>query len=273
VALACKQIAEVAKDHQVIVTHGNGPQVGLLALQNEAYKKVTPYPLDILGAETQGMIGYMLMQSFKNHLPDKNIVTLLKQTLVDQHDVAFQNPTKFVGPVYSKEEAEQLALDKNWAVKQDGEHYRRVVPSPTPQSIIEFDIIQKLFQDASTLLICSGGGGVPVIQHENQLRGIEAVIDKDLAASLLARQLDVDLFIILTDVDAVETHFGFPDSQKIHRTTPHALSQMQFPSGSMGPKIQAAIEFVNQTSKTAVIGSLHQLADIIQSKAGTIIKA
>ena len=268
---AAQVIAKVADKHQVILTHGNGPQVGLLALQNSAYDKVSPYPLDVLGAETAGMIGYMMNVEIRNLRPKLPIVTMVTETLVDHEDPAFKNPTKYVGPVYSKEEAERMAEEKGWQVKQDGEYYRRVVPSPKPQKVIEGNTVGHLSEQGA-LVICSGGGGVPVSLDSNGIyEGIEAVVDKDLTSAILAKQLNADALIIMTDVDAVCVNFGKPDQKKIHSATPDHMNEMDFPAGSMGPKIEAAADFVKQGGQYAAIGSLYDLEKIITGEAGTRI--
>ena len=271
---AAVSIARIMRDHQVILTHGNGPQVGLLSLMNNAYKEVIPYPLDILGAQTQGMIGSVFEQELRNQLPDRNICTVSTQTLVDREDPAFLNPDKFVGPVYNNEEC-QLALNANpdWTIKRDGNFYRRVVPSPQPKEILELSSLKQLLDSGDTTLICGGGGGVPVYKNTaGELEGIEAVIDKDRASRLLAEGLNADAFLILTDVKAVATDFGQPGSRDIHTATPQALGQFNFASGSMGPKIESAVEFVQNTGKIAGIGSLDFAADILTSDSGTVIR-
>ncbi len=268
---AAEVIARVSQNHEVILTHGNGPQVGLLALQNAAYDKVSPYPLDVLGAETAGMIGYMMEQELYNQMPGAQVATLVTQTLVDNNDPAFQDPTKFVGPVYSKDEAEALAAEKNWAIKADGEYFRRVVPSPLPSSIIEVNIIKQL-SEMGTLVICSGGGGVPVRKDEDgKLHGVEAVVDKDLTAALLAEQLSADALIIMTDVNAVCINFGQPDQEKIHKASTTTIRELNFPAGSMGPKIDSCANFVEKGGRFAAIGSLYDVEQIVTGQAGTWI--
>lgn len=271
ISKAAEFIAMVARKHEVILTHGNGPQVGLLALQNAAYTKVAPYPLDVLVAETAGMIGYMMAQELYNHTDGTQIATMVTQTLVDANDPAFQNPTKFVGSVYSKEEAETLAAEKGWSIKADGEYFRRVVPSPMPQAIVEVDMVRKLAEQGA-LVICAGGGGVPVRKNEHgKLVGVEAVVDKDLSAAILAEQMGADALIIMTDVSAVCVNFGKPDQKEIHKATPDAIMALDFPAGSMGPKIEAAANFVRKGGKFAGIGSLYDVVDIVNGTAGTWI--
>ena len=268
---AAEVIARVAKDHEVILTHGNGPQVGLLALQNAAYDKVSPYPLDVLGAETAGMIGYMMEQELYNQMPGAQVATLVTQTLVDNKDPAFQDPTKFVGPVYSQEEAEALAEEKGWSIKADGEYFRRVVPSPLPKSIVEVEMVKKL-SEMGALVICSGGGGVPVRQLEDgKLEGVEAVVDKDLTAALLAEQMGADALVIMTDVPAVCVNFGQPDQKEIHKASTQGIGELDFPAGSMGPKIDSCANFVEKGGRFAAIGSLYDVEKIVSGEAGTWI--
>ncbi|MBP6346586.1 MAG: carbamate kinase [Neisseriaceae bacterium] len=277
VVIACQQLAKVhGLGHQMVLAHGNGPQVGLLGLQNDAYSryvdpKVTPYPLDVLGAETQGMIGYMLAQELANHLPaDSHICNLLTQTVVAQDDPAFQNPTKFVGPVYNQAEAEQLAAEQGWQIKADGAYFRRVVASPLPQAINELAQI-KLLIDNQVIVIAVGGGGIPVLKNQGQLTGVEAVIDKDLASGLLAHNIDAEYFIIATDVAAVMVNWGTPEQKAIRYAHPDALMAMDFASGSMGPKVAAACAFAKASGQTAVIGALEDITEMLAQGAGTLI--
>lgn len=271
---AVEAIAPVTKNHQVIITHGNGPQVGLLALQGAAYKPDEAYPLDVLGAQTEGMIGYMLEQELGNVLPfDIPIATILTMVEVDGDDPGFQNPTKFVGPVYSKDDADRIRGEKGWTFKQDGDKWRRVVPSPLPKRIFEIRPLKWLLEK-NTILICAGGGGIPTMYEkgkERSLGGVEAVIDKDLASELLARELDADLFIMATDAEAVFTDWGKPTQKGIHETTPESLSHYQFPAGSMGPKVDAACNFAKATGKSAAIGALADIPGIVDGKKGTIV--
>ena len=272
VKLACEQIAKIYPNNELVITHGNGPQVGLLALQGMAYKEVSAYPLDVLGAESVGMIGYMIQQELGNLVPfEVPFATLLSQVEVDPHDPAFQNPTKPIGPVYTKEEAEKLAIEKGWSIAQDGDKYRRVVPSPLPKRIFEIRPVKWLLEKGS-IVICAGGGGIPTYYDEQgNLQGVEAVIDKDLCSALLAENLEADLFIIATDVSAVFIDWGKPNQKAIAAVPPDVIGQMAFANGSMGPKVQAAVNFVKQTNKDAVIGSLSDIVDIIKGKAGTKI--
>lgn len=272
VKLACEQIAKIYPNNELVITHGNGPQVGLLALQGMAYKEVSAYPLDVLGAESVGMIGYMIQQELGNLVPfEVPFATLLSQVEVDPHDPAFQNPTKPIGPVYTKEEAEKLAIEKGWSIAQDGDKYRRVVPSPLPKRIFEIRPVKWLLEKGS-IVICAGGGGIPTYYDERgNLQGVEAVIDKDLCSALLAENLEADLFIIATDVSAVFIDWGKPNQKAIAAVPPDVIGQMAFANGSMGPKVQAAVNFVKQTNRDAVIGSLSDIVDIIKGKAGTKI--
>ncbi|MEZ8792424.1 carbamate kinase [Vibrio splendidus] len=267
---AVKTISEIAKVYNVVLVHGNGPQVGLLALQGLEYKKVNPYPLDVLGSETQGMIGYMLMQEFKNYLPDRNISCMLTQMTVDPNDPAFADPTKPIGPIYEEAEARELAEKFHWIVKPDGQHFRRVVPSPRPTGIVEHEAITQLI-DAGHLVICTGGGGIPVKKENGKLVGVEAVIDKDMSAAFLAKQLDADALLILTDAEAVYLDWGKPTQHALRSTTPSELAKFTFDAGSMGPKIEASCEFIQQGGKVVGIGALEDGLQILQGQAGTKI--
>ena len=272
VRVAAKALAPIAREHQLVISHGNGPQVGLLALQGAAYKPDEAYPLDVLGAETEGGIGYMIEQELGNLLPfEVPFATLLTMVEVDGDDPGFQSPTKFVGPVYEKAVADKLAAEKNWIFKQDGDRWRRVVPSPLPKRIFEIRPIKWLLEKKA-IVICAGGGGIPTMYGEDgKLRGIEAVIDKDLCSSLLATQLEADLLVIATDVNAAFIDFGKPTQKAIGQAHPDDMEKLGFAAGSMGPKVQAACEFARQTGKTAVIGSLSDIEAIVQGSAGTRI--
>ncbi|MBJ8876008.1 carbamate kinase [Citrobacter koseri] len=269
--LAAKTIAQLTQQWRVVLVHGNGPQVGLLALQNSAYDRVTPYPLDILGAESQGMIGYMLQQSLKNQLPQREISVLLTQVEVDADDPAFRNPTKYIGPVYDSVQANTLQAEKGWIFKADGKAFRRVVPSPQPKRIVESDAIRALIA-RDHLVICNGGGGVPVVEKADGFHGIEAVIDKDLSAALLASQIHADALLILTDADAVYLDWGKPTQRPLAQVTPELLSEMQFDAGSMGPKVTACAEFVSHCQGIAGIGSLADGPAILSGNKGTLIR-
>ena len=274
VKIAARALAPIAMTHQLVISHGNGPQVGLLALQGAAYRAVDPYPLDVLGAQTEGMIGYMIEQELGNLLPfEIPFATLLTMVEVDSDDPGFRNPTKFVGPVYEKSDADRIAAEKSWIFKQDGAKWRRVVASPMPQRIFEIRPIRWLL-DHGTIVICAGGGGIPTMyQHglDRKLGGVEAVIDKDLCSELLARELAADLLVMLTDAPAVYLDWGKPTQQAIRRASPAALSGVAFAAGSMGPKVDAACRFALATGKPAAIGALSELAKIVAGEAGTTV--
>lgn len=274
VKTAAAALAPVAQQHELVIAHGNGPQVGLLALQASAYKEVEAYPLDVLGAQTEGSIGYMIEQELGNLLPfEVPFATLLTMVEVDPNDPAFQNPTKFVGPIYDQQTADNLATEKNWVFKPDGQHWRRVVPSPLPKRIFEIRPIKWLLE-RKTIVICAGGGGIPTMYLPDGTRtlvGVEAVIDKDLASELLARELEADLFIMATDVDGVYLDWGKPEQRRLSQATPAELKNGNFPAGSMGPKVMAAVQFVERTGKRAAIGSLADIERIVAGEAGTNI--
>ncbi|GAA2987234.1 carbamate kinase [Streptosporangium longisporum] len=272
VRVAATSLAELAREHELVITHGNGPQVGVLALESADDPNLTrPYPLDTLGAQTQGMIGYWMLQALQNALPGRQVICMINQTLVSAVDPALADPTKFVGQVYDRAEGERLAEENGWTVKPDGPYWRRVVPSPAPQRVVETRLIRNLVRDG-IVVVCAGGGGVPVIRDDKgRLRGIEAVVDKDLTGSILAETLECDAFLILTDVPRVMRNFGTPEQQEIGHTTPHELRELDFPAGSMGPKVEAACRFVETTGDMAAIGRLDQASDILQGTAGTIV--
>jgi carbamate kinase len=271
IAVATRALAELARDHLVVVTHGNGPQVGLLALQGAAYTGVTPYPLDVLGAESEGMIGYLLETELRAALPGREVATLLTQVIVDADDPAFHQPTKPIGPVYAEAEARLLADQRGWTGGPDGPHWRRLVASPEPRRIVELTAI-RILVGAGAAVVCAGGGGVPGIQDGyGALRGVEAVIDKDLAAALLARALPLHGLLMLTDVDAVYTNWGEPEARPIRAVTPPELRAMVFALGSMGPKVEAACRFVEAGGRFAVIGALADAGAILRRERGTWI--
>ena len=273
IKLAATAIAVAAREHRVVVTHGNGPQVGLLALQAEAYKQVKPYPLDVLDAETEGAIGYLIEQELLNQLPEQQIVTLLTQIEVDPSDRAFTRPTKPIGTVYSETEAKKLAKERGWAVAPDGNVYRRVVPSPEPKRILELPTIRLLVK-VGALVVCAGGGGIPVIvTPAGSIRGVEAVIDKDFATALLATELQADALLLLTDVDAVYSNWNTSDAQPIKMITPQQLRNYSFAPGSMQPKVEAACRFVEATGGMAGIGKLEDVVEILSGDRGTIVRA
>ncbi|MEO6605388.1 MAG: carbamate kinase [Aeromicrobium sp.] len=276
IASACEPLARVAKQHELVVSHGNGPQVGLLALQAAAYNRVSEYPFDVLGAQTEGMIGYLIEQELGNQLENKRVVTtLVTRTEVDPADPAFADPTKFVGPPYSDSDAIKAVAEHGWAVKRDGALMRRVVASPVPLRIVELEPVSWLLEKGA-VVICAGGGGVPTMRTRNgttadTLVGVEAVIDKDLASAVLARDLAADVFVIATDVEGVFLDWGKEDQRLITRAHPDELDPDSFPAGTMGPKIRAATQFVRETSGTAVIGSLLQIDEMLAGRAGTVI--
>lgn len=274
VRTACEQIAKAYEGNELIISHGNGPQVGLLALQNNAYKAVPMYPLDVIGAESLGMIGYMIQQELANFVPKSaTLCNVLTQTEVDPKDPAFQHPTKPVGPVYTKEEAEALAAKEGWSIAPDNDKFRRVVPSPEPKRIFGLKSLKTLVE-AGHIVICCGGGGIPTYyDEEGRLRGAEAVIDKDLASSVLAADLDADLFIIATDVDGAYLDWGKPEQRRIAQADPKSLREYGFAKGSMGPKVEAACRFVEKSGKTAVIGALDKIDEILSGRSGTRVVA
>jgi len=270
VAIAAKSLAPLAPDYQLVISHGNGPQVGLLSLQSAAYTEVEEYPLDILGAQTEGMIGYMIEQELGNLLPmEEPLATILTMVEVDPEDPAFDNPTKPIGPVYSEEEARALAEERGWSVAPDGEHWRRVVASPEPQRIFEMRPIHWLLENGATV-ICAGGGGIPTVyKPDGTLEGVEVVIDKDRASALLAFELDAGLLILATDTDGVYLDWGTEDARRIERTTPEEMELHDFEEGSMGPKVEAACDFVRRSGGRAVIGALSDLEGMVAGTAGT----
>jgi carbamate kinase len=269
--VAAEAIAELALDHQIVLTHGNGPQVGLLALQNEAYTDIPAYPLDVLDAESEGMVGYLLEQELGRHLPRERLATLLTQIVVDPEDPAFDNPTKFVGPVYEARDARFLAHERGWTVAADGADWRRVVASPAPQAIVELDTI-KLLVDHGVTVICVGGGGIPVTPDgTGGLRGLEAVIDKDQSAALLATALGADALLLLTDVDAVYAGWGTSQQRPIGPSSVGELRGLDLPAGSMGPKVDAICRFIEAGGALGAIGPLHEAAAMLRGEAGTVV--
>ena len=270
VRIAAKALAPITEGNQLVISHGNGPQVGLLALQSAAYEEVEAYPLDVLGAQTEGMIGYMIEQELGNLLPiEVPFATILTMVEVDPEDPAFQNPTKPIGPIYTQEDAKLLETEKGWVMKPDGEYWRRVVPSPEPHRIFEMRPIHWLLEKG-TIVICAGGGGIPTIfNSEGNLEGVEVVIDKDRASSLLAFELEADLLIMATDADGVYLNWGTDSAEKISTTTPDEIEKHEFEAGSMGPKVEAACDFVRRTGQRAVIGALADLPAMVAGSAGT----
>jgi carbamate kinase len=273
VARAAQSVAEVARAHVVVVTHGNGPQVELLALQAEESARVPSYPLDILDAETEGMIGYLIEQELAARLPGKNVATLLTQIEVAPDDPAFLRPTKPIGLPYTAADAQRLSQARGWTVGLDGNAWRRVVPSPEPRRVLELATI-RLLVEAGVVVVCAGGGGIPVVvTPAGGIRGVEGVIDKDLAAALLARELHADALLLLTDVDAVYRSWNTPEASPFSSTTPRELRQHRFAPGSMGPKVEAACRFVEATGGLAGIGRLEDALALLEGRRGTRVRA
>jgi carbamate kinase len=271
VELAARSLADLAAEHELVITHGNGPQVGLLALQADAFPEGGTYPLDVLGAESEGMIGYLLQQGLRNATGGREVATLLTQVVVDAADEGFAHPTKFIGPVYEQARATTLAAARGWTIRRDGEQWRRVVASPEPREIVELPTIERL-AGAGVLVVCTGGGGVPVTRdQEGLLHGVEAVVDKDLAAALLATRLDADALMLLTDVPAVVSGWGTADVRPLSSATPDEVRRLGLPAGSMGPKVEAAARFAEATGRRAMIGGLAEAAQLLAGDAGTTI--
>ncbi len=265
-------LAAVPEDEHLVITHGNGPQVGLLALADAARADGHPFPLDVLDAESEGMIGYLLARHLHRR-GRRPVAPLLTQVIVDPADPAFDHPTKPIGPVYPASEAQRLAADRGWHVAQDGptpDGWRRVVASPQPHDVVELDAIRALL-DSGSIVVCAGGGGVPVAITGDRLRGIEAVVDKDATSALLAEQLGADRLVLLTDVDAVVARWGEPDAHPIGWTSPAAMRAVEFAEGSMGPKVAAACRFVERTGRPAAIGSLARITEVLAERSGTWI--
>ena len=270
IQIAVKSLAPIVENNELIISHGNGPQVGLLSLQSAAYKEVDEYPLDVLGAQTEGMIGYMIEQELGNLLPiEIPIASILTMVEVDPEDPAFSNPTKPIGPIYTKEEAEELQKVRGWEIKMDGKDWRRVVASPEPHRIFELRPIHWLLEKG-TVVICAGGGGIPTIYNKyGKLEGVEVVIDKDRASSLLAFELEADVLIMATDTEGVFQDWGTINEKIISKTTPEEIRRYQFDKGSMGPKVEAACSFVERSGQRAVIGSLKDIKEMVDGTAGT----
>jgi len=271
VALASVALADLGRNHGLLVTHGNGPQVGVLALQDAAVPDIGNFPLDVLGAGTTGMIGYIVAQEFRNRLPGRQVAMLLTQIEVDPKDPAFGRPTKPIGPVYDEAEARALADERGWVIAPDGDGFRRVVASPKPRRIMEVDTLRLLVR-AGVVVICAGGGGIPVVVNEaGVVHGVEAVIEKDLSAALVARDVGADALLLLTDEEGVMLDWGTPQARRLERATPSQVRALDLPEGSMGPKVQAAASFVEQTGHFAGIGRLEDAVDILAGIAGTVI--
>lgn len=271
IAQTASSLAELSKDYRLVIVHGNGPQVGLLSLQNDAYKDCPPYPFDVLGAETQGMIGYLIQQGLNAAIEDRYTTTILTRIVVDENDPAVADPSKFIGPVYSEEQAKQLAEANGWVVKPDGAHWRRVVPSPKPKEVLEIRAIKDLLEKEH-LIICGGGGGAPVVEKDGAYIGFEAVIDKDMTAALIAEQIGAEHLLILTDGTHVCLNWGTPQEQKLEHVTLEQMKQYTFPAGSMGPKVDACCQFVENTGKNGHIGDLSCALEIIEGKSGTHVR-
>jgi carbamate kinase len=270
-ARASAAIAPIARAHETVITHGNGPQVGLLALQAAAYRGVRPYPLDVLGAESDGMIGYMLEAALAPALEGRPIATLLTQVEIDPADPAFARPSKPIGPLYGEDAARRLAAETGWTMVRDGERWRRAVPSPAPRRIREIGTIALLMKSGVTV-VCAGGGGIPVtVRADGAIAGVECVIDKDRAAALLAEALGADFLLLLTDVPGVFTRWPMEAGARIGRSTPNALGACRFDAGSMGPKVEAACRFVAATGKKAAIGAMEDASSLLAGTAGTLI--
>jgi carbamate kinase len=269
---AIAALAPLAAEHELVITHGNGPQVGVLALQSASDPNLTsPYPFDVLGAQTQGMIGYWLLQAMQNELPGRQVAAVINQTLVEAADPAFADPTKFVGEMYTEAQAEAIAAQRHWVFKRDGDGWRRVVGSPRPQRVVETRLI-RLLLERDAVVVCAGGGGVPVIRDDlGKLQGVEAVVDKDLTSSVLAEALDADFLVVATDVPNVMKDYGLATEQPIHRATPGGLRALGFPAGSMGPKVEAVCRFVELTGGAAAICSLEETVEMLAGNAGTIV--
>lgn len=272
VASAVSALAPLLRHEQVVITHGNGPQVGVLAVESAGDRALShPYPFDVLGAQTQGMIGYWLAQALSGAVPGRQVGCLICRTVVHADDPAFSHPTKFVGAVYDEATARRLANSHHWDIRKDGSSWRRVMPSPEPAAIVELDVIN-LLVDSGAIVICAGGGGVPVTRApDGSLHGVEAVLDKDLTAALLAIALNADMLLLLTDVPAVIDGYGTPQARPIRHTTPAQLRARSFPAGSMGPKVEAVCRFVETTERPASIGRLDDAAALLNGTAGTTI--
>lgn len=268
---AAGALAAVAPDVRLVVTHGNGPQVGLLALKEDAYADGDPYPLDVLDAETEGQIGYVVESALDDAIDGQDTVTVITRVVVDADDPAFSAPTKFIGPVYDAARAAELARTHGWTVRADGDRWRRVVPSPLPRRIVQLAAVRNLVA-GGFLVVCAGGGGVPVVADGRRLVGVEAVIDKDRTSALLAEGLDADVLVLATDVDALYAGWGGPEQRAVATATPEWLAQQAFPEGSMGPKVEAVSRFVAATGGRAAIGRLEDLEGLIRGTAGTQVR-
>ncbi|MFE2734227.1 carbamate kinase [Streptomyces sp. NPDC059349] len=269
----CEALAGLARQHELVITHGNGPQVGLLALQNLAYQDVAAYPLDILGAETQGMIGYVIQQELSNALAgEREVAAIVTTTEVDEADPAFERPTKLIGPQYSAQDAAEAAAEYRWTIARDGAAFRRVVPSPAPRRIVQAALVRMLLENGR-LVVCVGGGGVPVkIDGKGRQTGMQAVVDKDLASAALAAELKADMLVMLTDGDYVSENWGTPEQRDILTASPEAIAELSFAEGSMKPKVDAAVR-VAKAGGRALIGPLERIDDLLERRVGTEIRA
>lgn len=273
VCVAARVIAVLARDHQVVITHGNGPQIGLLAMESFAVTGAPPHPLDVLGAESQGMIGYLLETAIRNEMPGAEVVTVLGQVLVDEGDRGFDQPSKPIGPILDGARSAQLAAERGWRFIPEMGGMRRVVPSPEPRALLEAGPLRRLVE-SGVLVISAGGGGVPVVRGaDGAFRGVEAVVDKDLTAALLAEELAADYLLLLTDVGGVFERWGEPASRVFRRARVADLRRFAFAPGSMGPKVEAACRFVEHTGGTAAIGALADGPIILAGQAGTMVRS
>ncbi|MGD2070492.1 MAG: carbamate kinase [Gemmatimonadota bacterium] len=273
---AVAPVAALARQHQLVITHGNGPQVGLLAMQRSGRDVSSPYPLDILVAETQGMLGYMIAEQLRDELPHRDIATLLTQVEVDPGDPAWSRPTKPIGQVYTEAEAREIGERRGWDMAPErgpnGDGWRRVVASPRPRRILDPGSLRVLL-DHESVVVCGGGGGIPVVRDERgRIRGVEAVVDKDLTAALLARELGADALLLLTDVDGIYRDWGGPSEELITRITPSELEALDLPVGSMGPKAEACVHFVESTGHFAAVGRLERALEVLGGRSGTRVE-
>lgn len=272
ITAAVEALAPIVRDHELVVTHGNGPQIGLLALESARDPSLShPYPLDVLGAQTQGMVGYWLLQALENVAPGRQVACVVTQTLVAADDPAWAAPTKFIGPVYGEHEAKELAAARGWTIGIDGSAWRRVVASPAPVAVVEEALVE-LLASQGVIVVCAGGGGAPVVRdHDGQLRGVEAVVDKDRTSAILAVTIKADALLLLTDVAGVVAGFGTPDAELIGRATCAELRRLDLPAGSMGPKVAALCGFAETTGHFAAIGSLDVAEAVLRGESGTSV--
>jgi carbamate kinase len=270
-AAVTKSLAPIVRKHQVVITHGNGPQICLLALQAAAYQDVSPYPLDVLGAESEGMIGYLIAQALSNEVPALEIATLVTQVEVDPADPAFATSTKPIGPIYDEAEMKRIAAQTSWAFVPEAHGFRRAVPSPAPRRVVEINAV-KLLVRAGMAVVCAGGGGIPVVTGADGLRGVEAVVDKDHSSALLAEALGADALLLLTDVPAVWTRWPMSEGDPIGQISPQELNAHRFDPGSMGPKVESACRFVDRTGQMAGIGHIEDAEALLEGRCGTIIR-